>query len=647
MRNLRLRDKLLVMAMPLVVVPLLLLGGVIGAVATRSAYLGVTKASRDDLAHMASFATDLLSAHNQQFTVYKADKKAVVRRDLATLTDFAWNLVDAQNGEVKAGRISLDRAKAKAAEALKKVNVGQTGYIYAMNSKGTLVAHVAREGENILDERDENGRMFIREMCNRAVEAPPGEVLHIVYPWKNPMLGDERPREKTVAYRYFREWDWIVAAGGYLDETYEDATFEKRSFEELKAHIKEKKVGQTGYIYALNSKGVAVIHPSREGEDLSGAVDDEGRRFIGEMLQYKSGWIRYPWRNEGESAPRMKIVRYEYFEPWDWIVAVGSYENEFLHDAQEINQTITLTVVAMTIGCALAAGVLLFRASRAFTEPVARMTEVIRQVKRGRLDARMEIDSKDELGEMADAFNRMSDILATNRELEANLARQGKMASIGVLSSGVAHEINNPLGVILGYAAYLEKKLDPDDPNLKYIQEIHRESRRSKKIVQDLLSFARTPRPELAETDLNDLLEKIVSFASNHTDMAGIEVVTYFDQAMPKVMLDPDQMRQVAINLILNAGAAMKGQGSLYVVTSRDGVDHVKVVFRDTGEGIPPESLQKIFEPFYTTKTKGTGLGLAITRQLVESHHGAISIESEVGKGTTVTVRLPVEHTEF
>ncbi len=120
-------------------------------------------------------------------------------------------------------------------------------------------------------------------------------------------------------------------------------------------------------------------------------------------------------------------------------------------------------------------------------------------------------------------------MLQRNRELETSLAQQGKMASLGVLSSGVAHEINNPLGVILGYAAYLEKKLPEDDPNFHYIHEIKRESKRCKKIVQDLLSYARTPQPELAPTDLNQLLDQIVDFAANHTDLFGVKIVRDFD----------------------------------------------------------------------------------------------------------------------
>lgn len=221
------------------------------------------------------------------------------------------------------------------------------------------------------------------------------------------------------------------------------------------------------------------------------------------------------------------------------------------------------------------------------------------------------------------------------------------MASLGVLSSGVAHEINNPLGVILGYAAYIEGKLSPEDPHYKYIHEIKRESKRCKKIVQDLLSYARTPRPTFETTDLNQLLHEIVEFAANHTDMRGIGISADFEQNLPLIPLDGDQMRQVAINLILNAGGAMSEGGSLQVSTAAGEGNCVVIRFTDTGCGIPRESLEKIFEPFFTTKARGTGLGLAITRQIIEMHHGEISIESSAGKGTTVTVVLPMDQEEW
>ncbi|HYS43732.1 MAG TPA: cache domain-containing protein, partial [Geobacteraceae bacterium] len=508
-------------------------------------------------------------------------------------------------------------------------------------------AHIAREGENVYNEKDENGRFFIREMCEKALKSKPGEVLYIIYPWRNAILGDKYPRNKVVAYRYFKEWDWIIAAGGYLEETYEDVNFEKRSFAELKEKIKSKKVGHTGYIFCMDSKGSFTVHPTGEGKNFYDAKDSDGFPFIKEMCRNKRGWIRYPWRNPGEHEARMKIVRYEYFPPWDWIVAVGSYEDEFYQEANEIKGRIIESMVVLTIFVCIIAMALVFIASKVLTDPINHMLEVIRKVKRGRLEEQMSVDTGDELGELASAFNRMTQIIKHNKEMEANLAQQGKMASLGVLSSGVAHEINNPLGVILGYASYIEGKISPDDPNYNYIHEIKRESKRCKKIVQDLLSYARTPRPALEETDVNALLEQIVDFAANHTDMHHVSVVKQLAPGLPRIMVDGDQMRQVAINLILNAGAAMNEGGRLVVSTSLDGEGYVNLRFADDGAGIPAENLEKIFEPFFTTKARGTGLGLAITRQIVEQHQGKIVIESEMGKGTTVTIRLPVEREEL
>ena len=331
LNRLKLRWKLLALVLPLVIVPIIVVAVVVGYIANRQVYLGITQTSKDDLQHITDFTIDLLNSHYQQFQVYKQDKKRNVNNELSTLTNLAYNVVEAEHNQAKTGRIDPDTAKREARTALKKVNVGDTGYIYAMTSRGDLQVHIAREGENIYNERDESGRYFIREMCEAARTSKPGEVLFITYPWRNAVLGDKFPRNKVVAYRYFREWDWIIASGGYLDETYEDASFERKSFAALKEKIKSKKVGATGYIFCMNSKGNFTIHPTGEGKNFLDARDSSGFPFIREMCEKKSGWIRYPWRNTGDSKPRMKIVRYEYFQPWDWVVAVGSYEDEFYH----------------------------------------------------------------------------------------------------------------------------------------------------------------------------------------------------------------------------------------------------------------------------------------------------------------------------
>ena len=643
--NLQIRWKMLVVVLPLVLIPLFVVGGVIGWTAFRQAQAGITQASMDDLDHLAHFTLDLLDAHRHQFEVYREDKKRTVHQELASLTNLAYGMVEEQYRQQQSGRISHDAAQEAARRALKRVQVGQTGYIYAMTTSGDLAVHIAREGENVYDERDEDGRLFIRAMCQAARQSAPGTVLSIVYPWRNPEL-DPAPREKMVAYRYFPAWDWIIASGGYLDETYEDPAAESRAFAALKDQLKTKRVGQTGYIYAMDRRGTLTIHPEAEGENIYTARDSDGTPFIEKMCEQREGWIHYPWQNPGEKEPRRKIVRYLYYKPWDWIIAVGSYEDEFYRETNLIKGRILTSLGWISLGVGMVATLLVFLAAKVLSDPIRHMTETIRAIKRGEVNRQMRVESRDELGELATAFNRMTSLLQRNRELEANLAQQGKMASLGVLSSGVAHEINNPLGVILGYAGYLEKKLPEDDPNYHYIHEIKRESKRCKKIVQDLLSYARTPRPELEPTDLNHLLDQILEFAANHTDLAGVRIVRDFARGLPLVPMDGDQIRQVAINLILNAGAAMQGKGVLTVSTAYE-EGHVVANFTDTGCGISDEDQARIFEPFFTTKERGTGLGLAITRQLVELHHGTIQIASSPGDGTTVTVRLPLSREDI
>lgn len=347
LNTLKMRGKLLLLVLPLVIGPIFIVAGVIGYIANQQAYRGVTKTSKDDLLHMSAFCLDLLNSHYQQFQVYKQDRLRYLNQELATLTALSYNLVESEHNQYKKGQLGLELAKQEARKALKKVNVGETGYIYAMTSKGDLQVHIAREGENVFDERDENGRYFIREICKTAKASKDGETLYITYPWRNEVLGDKHPRNKIVAYRYFREWDWIIAAGGYLDETSEEAAFERKSFAALKDSIKSKKVGATGYIFCMNSKGTFTIHPDSEGKNLIDAKDLDGNQFIREMCTKKSGWIRYPWKNQGDKEARMKIVRYEYFKPWDWIIAVGSYEDEFYLEANKIKTHIMYSMILL------------------------------------------------------------------------------------------------------------------------------------------------------------------------------------------------------------------------------------------------------------------------------------------------------------
>ncbi len=297
--NLKIRWKMLVVILPLVVVPIFLLGAIIGYISTQQAYEGLTAASKTDLDHMASFTLDLLDGHHRQFEVYREDKKKIVRQEMKTLVNLAYNLISEQQRQLAAGNIDLPSAQQAARNSFKEVSIGSSGYLFAITGEGVLTVHPAREGENIIDSRDEEGRFFIRDLTEQALSSDPNEVLYTIYPWRNEQLGDKRPRNKIVAFRYCPKWNWIVAAGGYLDETYDDPEFEKNALKTLAQQIKSKKVGKTGYIYCMSSDGTLTIHPDAEGQNILSAKDTDGHAFIAEMTTKKDGWIRYPWLNKG------------------------------------------------------------------------------------------------------------------------------------------------------------------------------------------------------------------------------------------------------------------------------------------------------------------------------------------------------------
>jgi signal transduction histidine kinase len=232
----------------------------------------------------------------------------------------------------------------------------------------------------------------------------------------------------------------------------------------------------------------------------------------------------------------------------------------------------------------------------------------------------------------------------SHQELEQaqfQLIRTEKLAALGQLAAGVAHEINNPLGTITIYAHILARSLEADDPRKEDIDLIITEADRTKAIVQGLLSFARETKLKPGETNINDLIEETLSLLVNQVLFQNIKIKKTLGDDIPMLFADATQLKQVFLNIMLNAAQAMEGKGSLTITTAHDaGVISVKI--RDTGPGIPPENIGKLFNPFFTTKEKGTGLGLAISYGIVERHSGQIDVETELGKGSTFIITLPV-----
>ena len=234
------------------------------------------------------------------------------------------------------------------------------------------------------------------------------------------------------------------------------------------------------------------------------------------------------------------------------------------------------------------------------------------------------------------------------RRTQQSLVQSAKLAAIGELAASVAHEINNPLTVIVGNSQLLQCQLAADSFEHRKASGIETEAHRAGKIVRDLLDFSRRREPTRAPVALHEVLERSIDLIRPKLKTSGVEVERVFNVALPPILGDRDQLTQVFVNMITNAIDAMDGGGSLVVETglqqSDDARPMVGVSFSDTGHGISPEQIERIFEPFYTTKAegRGTGLGLSVSLGIVRSHGGTIDIESKPGLGTTVRVRLPL-----
>jgi two-component system, NtrC family, sensor kinase len=239
------------------------------------------------------------------------------------------------------------------------------------------------------------------------------------------------------------------------------------------------------------------------------------------------------------------------------------------------------------------------------------------------------------------------DDITERTELEAQLSQAEKLSSIGLLAAGVAHEVNTPLAVISSYTQMLAKQLRGDERLSPMLEKITSQTFRASKIVNNLLNFSRTSSTEFRETDLNAIIRETLTLLEHQFKTAHVNIDLALDANLPPILGNADKLQQVFLNLFLNAKDAMTDGGTLRIATETNG--HIAVAISDSGSGIAPEHLQRIYDPFFTTKSaprqgqrRGTGLGLAVTYGIIQEHAGKIYVESQVGTGTTFLLEFPM-----
>lgn len=307
------------------------------------------------------------------------------------------------------------------------------------------------------------------------------------------------------------------------------------------------------------------------------------------------------------------------------------------------------------------------------SQPLAEVLKGIGRVARGDLDYVIPVNTRDEMGELASSFNAMTRDLASAKEelikwadtLEKKveekteaiqrardqLIQSEKLASLGRMAAGVAHELNSPLTGVVTFGHLLAKRLPDGSQDREDVEVIIEQANRCSSIIRGLLGFARASSEEKTATNLNEVIRSSLRIVENKADFFDVERRLNLDEELPRIKANAPQIQQVFLNMIVNAADAMDGKGTLTITTrqgERGGRPTVEAVFEDTGTGISAEDMEKLFEPFFTTKPvgKGTGLGLAVSHGIIQDHGGGILVASSPGKGATFTVWFPREDDE-
>jgi two-component system NtrC family sensor kinase len=355
---------------------------------------------------------------------------------------------------------------------------------------------------------------------------------------------------------------------------------------------------------------------------------------------------------------------------------------DIVYSLDEIDRTMrtsAFTMAGFSLGFVFIASLLVsLFVHRLVYVPLRDLEAGAKRLSKGKLDEAIPVRNEDEFGQLATSFNTMTVALRNSqaelqewarkleqkveertqqlRLAEAEAAHGEKMASVGLLAAGVAHELNNPLTGILTFSHLIRKKMPDGSPDAEDLDLVIRETKRCAATIKRLLDFAREKAPEKKFADLNHIIEETARLVERPAHLNEIEVRMELDPELPPVWLDENLIKQVLMNMMVNAQHAIETGGSITVRTRRfpqlmspepgaKPVPMVEISIIDTGCGIPAKDLQRIFDPFFTTKEvgKGTGLGLSVSYGIVKAHGGAIHVESKVGEGSTFRVYLPLD----
>jgi two-component system NtrC family sensor kinase len=388
-------------------------------------------------------------------------------------------------------------------------------------------------------------------------------------------------------------------------------------------------------------------------EEVYDAVLKRGERFVGDAFVVNAWYI----------------AAYEPIRDVDNTIIGILYVGVLKQPFDDVLRNTLITFLGIALGGIILIVLVSIQLAKRISRPLKKLEETANKIADGEYRHDFTVHAPSEIEHLASSLSKMAkDLEAEKRELEewgstlekkveqrteeikkihSQMFRSEKLASLGKLAAGVAHEINNPLTGILTNSSLLLEDLAADDPRREDVEVMVKETIRCREIVKRLLDFAKQSKPQKKLTDINSLIENIVLLVRNQTSFRNIRIDKDLTADIPGIQADADQVQQVFINIVLNAAEAMT-KGGMLTITSRlsRSKDFIEIIFKDNGPGIPESVKEKIFDPFFTTKEHGTGLGLSISYGIIEQHGGTISVESTPGEGSVFAIELPIKPTD-
>jgi signal transduction histidine kinase/ActR/RegA family two-component response regulator len=545
------------------------------------------------------------------------------------------------------------------------------GYLFVVTLEGVerlYPVHPELEGTSLIDLQDDRGAFVIRNEIAMVREFGEGFVEDH---WRKPGSDDQMAYPKLTFVKAFEPFDWYIGTGEYVDE------LEAQVKDALIRRIATIRFGTEGYIFINTYAGDAILSDGQrvqQPRNLWDLTDPNGVKVIQEerrAVENPDGaFIRYTWSRLSRPEPAPKVSFIKGVPDWEWMVGAGVYldevdaliaaqRNSLQRDVRRQVGRIALIMASLIV--------LILVAARAFSVQIERNTRAFLRFFAAASSGSADVATRGlrfaEFTALADAANTMirqrTDAEDRAARLQEQLARSRKMEALGLLTGGVAHDLNNILSGVVSYPDLLLARMDPDDPLRRPIEVMRDSGARAAAVVSDLLDATRGGNLKSEVCDLNEAVRDFLSSPISQ-DLAarwpGVELVSVLSEQTPPVRCTPSQLQKALMNLVMNGAEAIGDRGSVTVSTSILSLttpsaryeeippgDYATLVVADTGHGIDASDLSRIFDPFFTKKTlgrSGSGLGLAVVWHTVHGHGGFIDVTSG-GDGTVFTLVFP------